>query len=60
MLETRDLDGIYRRMRDAGTPILREPATTEVTGADGTRWTATFLFAFDPDGHLLEINERRN
>ncbi len=60
MLETRDLDGIYRRMRDAGTPIFREPATTEVTGADGTHWTATFLFAFDPDGHLLEINERRD
>ena len=58
MLETRDVDGIYRRMRRAGTPILREPKSSEVRGADGATWTARFLFAFDPDGHLLEINER--
>ena len=59
MLETRDIDGIYQRMLAAGTPILREPETTEVTGADGKSWTASFVFAFDPDGHLLELNERR-
>lgn len=58
MLEVEDLDGIHARMRAAGTPVLRAPRTSEVTGAGGAKWTATFLFAWDPDGHLLEINER--
>lgn len=59
MLEVQDLDGIHARMLAAGTPVLRSPRTSEVTGAGGATWTATFLFAWDPDGHLLEINERR-
>jgi pimeloyl-ACP methyl ester carboxylesterase/catechol 2,3-dioxygenase-like lactoylglutathione lyase family enzyme len=58
MLETRDLAGTYARMQRSGTPIYRAPETSEVTGAGGARWTATFLFAFDPDGHILEINQR--
>ena len=58
MIETTQLDAIYQRMQRAGTPIHRKPETSEVTGAGGARWTATFLFAFDPDGHLLEINQR--
>jgi pimeloyl-ACP methyl ester carboxylesterase/catechol 2,3-dioxygenase-like lactoylglutathione lyase family enzyme len=58
MIETQDLDGIYSRMQRAGTPIFRAPESSEVTGAGGARWTARFLFAWDPDGHLLEINER--
>ena len=58
MIETTDLQGIHARMLRAGTPIHRPPETNEVTGAGGTKWLATFLFAFDPDGHMLEINER--
>ncbi len=58
MLETTDLQGAWKRMQRAGTPILKPPETSEVTGAGGLRWRATFLFAFDPDGHILEINER--
>jgi pimeloyl-ACP methyl ester carboxylesterase/catechol 2,3-dioxygenase-like lactoylglutathione lyase family enzyme len=58
MLETHDLAGTYARMQRSGTPIYRAPETSEVTGAGGARWTATFLFAFDPDGHILEINQR--
>ncbi len=57
MMETNELDAIYARMLEAGTPIWKHPATTTVTGAGGKRWDATFLFAFDPDGHLLEINQ---
>jgi pimeloyl-ACP methyl ester carboxylesterase/catechol 2,3-dioxygenase-like lactoylglutathione lyase family enzyme len=59
MLEVQDLDAIHVRMRAAGTPVLRPPRTSDVTGAGGAKWTATFLFAWDPDGHLLEINQRR-
>lgn len=59
MLETKDLKAIYGRMQAAGTPLLRELETTEVTGADGRRWTASFVFAYDPDGHLIELNQPR-
>ena len=58
MIETQDLEHIYARMRRAGTPIFREPESSEVTGAGGVRWIARFLFAWDPDGHMLEINQR--
>lgn len=58
MLETEELGVIWRRMQVAGTPILKPPKTTEIEGSAGTRWRATFLFAWDPDGHLLEINQR--
>lgn len=58
MIETRELATIYARMQRAGTPIHKPPVSSEVTGAGGARWQATFLFAFDPDGRLLEINER--
>jgi len=57
MMQTDDLDGIYQRMLAADTPIWKHPETTTVTGAGGKQWDATFLFAFDPDGHLLEINQ---
>ncbi len=57
MMETADLDGIWDRMQREGTTIFRVPASSNVTGADGKTWTARFLFAFDPDGHMLEINE---
>lgn len=58
MIETQDLAGIHARMLKASTPIFRAPESSEVTGAGGARWTAKFLFAWDPDGHLLEINQR--
>ncbi len=58
MIETQDLDNIHARMRKAGTPIYREPESSMVTGAGGVRWNARFLFAWDPDGHMLEINQR--
>ncbi len=58
MIETEELEAIWRRMQRAGTPIHRPPRTAEVEGAGGARWKATFLFAWDPDGHLLEINQR--
>ena len=58
MIETTQLDAIYERMRRAGTVIHKPPETSEVKGAGGARWMATFLFAWDPDGHMLEINQR--
>jgi pimeloyl-ACP methyl ester carboxylesterase/catechol 2,3-dioxygenase-like lactoylglutathione lyase family enzyme len=58
MIETSQLNAIHERMQRAGTPIHKAPVTSEVRGAGGARWNATFLFAWDPDGHMLEINQR--
>lgn len=58
MLETQELAAIWARMQQAGTAIHKPPVTNEVQGAGGARWRATFLFAYDPDGHMLEINQR--
>lgn len=58
MIETNQLAAIHQRMQRAGTRIHKPPETTEVSGAGGARWNATFLFAWDPDGHMLEINQR--
>jgi len=59
MIETDEIDSAYERMRAAGAKILRPVETTEVTGAGGRKWTASFVFVFDPDGHLIELNQRR-
>ena len=59
MIETDELDAAFVRMKAAGTQILRPIETARVTGAGGRNWTASFVFAFDPDGHLIELNQRR-
>jgi len=58
MMETSDLEGIHERLKKAGYRIVREPRTSEITFGDGSRGLATFLFCMDPDGHVLEINQR--
>ncbi|MBM4233178.1 MAG: VOC family protein [Gammaproteobacteria bacterium] len=58
MIETDDVQAVYRRMQTAGTPILKPPKKQEVTGAGGVRWDATFLFALDPDDYLVDIKHR--
>jgi catechol 2,3-dioxygenase-like lactoylglutathione lyase family enzyme len=58
MMETSDLSGIHERLKMAGYRIVKEPRTTEITFGDGTKGLATFLFCMDPDGHVLEINQR--
>jgi len=59
MIETDEIDAASARMRAAGTQVLRPIETARVTGAGGRNWTASFVFAFDPDGHLIELNQRR-
>jgi catechol 2,3-dioxygenase-like lactoylglutathione lyase family enzyme len=58
MMETSDLSGIHERVKKLGYRVVKEPRTTEMTFGDGTRGSATFLFCMDPDGHVLEINQR--
>lgn len=58
MMETSDLAGIHERLKTGGYRIVHEPRTSEITFGDGSRGLATFLFCMDPDGHVLEINQR--
>jgi len=58
MMETSDLAGIHERLKKNGYRIVKEPRTSEITFGDGTKGLATFLFCMDPDGHVLEINQR--
>jgi catechol 2,3-dioxygenase-like lactoylglutathione lyase family enzyme len=58
MMETSDLAGIHERLKKGGYRIVKEPSASEITFGDGSRGLATFLFCMDPDGHVLEINQR--
>ena len=58
MMETSDVAGIHERLKKGGYRIVREPRTSEITFGDGSKGLATFLFCMDPDGHVLEINQR--
>jgi catechol 2,3-dioxygenase-like lactoylglutathione lyase family enzyme len=59
MIETNEIAKIHERLKTGGHPIVREPRSSDITYGDGSKATATFLFCFDPDGHVLELNERR-
>lgn len=58
-IESHEIEAVFGRMQAAGTRILRAPETSELPGPEGRKWTTTFLFAYDPDGRLLEISERQ-
>lgn len=58
-IETGEVEAVFGRMQAAGTKVLRAPETSELPGPDGRKWTTTFLFAYDPDGRLLEISARQ-
>lgn len=59
MIETNEIEKIYERLKAGGHRIVREPKSSDITYGDGSKAKATFLFCFDPDGHVLEINERK-
>jgi catechol 2,3-dioxygenase-like lactoylglutathione lyase family enzyme len=55
MMEVPDIQEIYRRLSQIGTRFHRTPTRFAVTAADGSQTTGQRMFAFDPDGHLIEI-----
>lgn len=59
MIESDEVEAVFGRMQAAGTRVLRAPETSDVPGAGGIRWTTTWLYAYDPDGRLIEISSRR-
>lgn len=59
MIEIVDMAGVAARLAAAGFTIHKAPETTHVKSVDD-EWDASFMFAIDPDGHMLELTERLN
>ncbi len=57
-LEVTDIGDVYKRLGQIGTRFHRTPARFNTMDADGTAITGQRMFAFDPDGHLIEITQR--
>lgn len=55
MLEVPDIQGVYSRLQQAGVRFHRTPYKFTVDRPDGTKSTGSRMFAYDPDGHLIEI-----
>ena len=50
VVPTTDLDGDYRRMKEAGVPFLGEPQYIEA-------WGMLCTYFRDPEGNLFELND---
>jgi catechol 2,3-dioxygenase-like lactoylglutathione lyase family enzyme len=59
MIEITDMTGVERRLKAAGFRIFKEPETSHIKSVSD-EWDAKFMFAIDPDGHMLELTERLN
>lgn len=55
VLEVADINDAYRRLSQIGTHFHRTPARYNELGPDGTATAGQRMFAFDPDGHLVEV-----
>ncbi|MBM3512475.1 MAG: VOC family protein [Alphaproteobacteria bacterium] len=55
MIEVGDLQGAYTRLQQIGTRFHRTPYKYKVLNPDGSSNTGTRMFAYDPDGHLIEV-----
>ncbi len=59
MIEITDMTGVAARLTAAGFVIQRPPETSHIKSVSD-EWDAKFMFAIDPDGHMLELTERLN
>ncbi|ANY21086.1 Glyoxalase-like domain protein [Tsuneonella dongtanensis] len=59
MIEIAGMDRVAATLAAEGFAIHKAPETTRVESV-GSAWDAKFMFAIDPDGHMLELTERLN
>ncbi len=59
MIEITDMTGVAARLTAGGFTIQRQPETSHIKSVSD-EWDAKFMFAIDPDGHMLELTERLN
>ena len=58
VLQTDDLDQVHRACEASGVRIYSPPHPFTLTGPDGNPVRMRSMTIFDPDGFILEINER--
>jgi hypothetical protein len=58
VMQSDDVDTVYRRLADGGARVHAAPHVFEVRGADG-HFVRMISFSFwDPDGYFFEVNQR--
>jgi catechol 2,3-dioxygenase-like lactoylglutathione lyase family enzyme len=58
VMQTDDVDAVYRRLADGGARVHAAPHVFEVRGADGHLVRMISLSFWDPDGYFFEVNQR--
>ena len=58
VVDTDNVDEVYKKALALGTHIHSEPHEWSVRGADGNMINFITLSVFDPDGYFYEINQR--
>jgi len=58
VVDTDNVDGVYKKALALGTHIHSEPHEWSVRGADGNMINFITMSVFDPDGYFYEINQR--
>jgi catechol 2,3-dioxygenase-like lactoylglutathione lyase family enzyme len=56
MIETDDLDGVYKELQAMGTPMLQLPKEATTRSADSIK-TVKNMFFRDPDGWVIEMSQ---
>lgn len=59
MLEVEGLEEKYSSLVAAGYRVHQPLKTSQITSVSA-EWDAYFAMVYDPDGHLVELTERRN
>ena len=60
VLETDNLDGVYKKAIELDTNIFSEPHDWSIKGASGDVIEFIGMSFFDPDGHFFEVNQKLN
>jgi catechol 2,3-dioxygenase-like lactoylglutathione lyase family enzyme len=57
VIEVPDIQAAYTRLGQIGTRFHLPPTRFTATSADGTSHAGQHMFAYDPDGHIVEVSQ---
>ncbi len=58
VIQTNHIETSYQRLEKYGGKVFRPLHAGEIVGGDGITRTVKAYFGYDPDGYLIEVNER--